>query len=95
MRLRSVRDLSLLVARRRKELGLTQDQLAHKAGVRRATLADLERGSTSPSFATGTALLAALDLVLDAAPRARTTESAAEPARRRPSLDDVLDQVRS
>lgn len=90
MRVGSERDLALLVARRRKELGLTQGQLARQAGMRRATLADLERGDTTPSFATVTALLAALGLVLDASP----SRSDALPGRRRPSLDEVLDQVR-
>jgi len=90
MRVGSERDLALLVSRRRKELGLTQDQLARQAGVRRATLADLERGDTTPSFATVTALLNALGLVLDASP----LESDALRGRRRPSLEEVLDQVR-
>lgn len=89
MRLQSERDLSLLVARRRKELGLTQEQLSKQAGVRRATLADLERGGTTPSFTTVTALLAALDLMLDVSP------AGAARGLRTSSLDEVLDRVRT
>jgi transcriptional regulator with XRE-family HTH domain len=90
VRLQSTRELALLVTRRRKDLGMTQEQLARRAGVRRATLADLERGDSTPSFATATRLLAALDLVLDASPTPDDGIKSETARRPRPSLDDVL-----
>jgi len=42
----SIRDrFGFAVKSRREELGLTQEDLAHKAGIHRTYLSDVERGS--------------------------------------------------
>jgi XRE family transcriptional regulator, regulator of sulfur utilization len=48
------------VARLRDERGLTQAELASKAGVFRETLADIERGASQPKLETLMRLAAAL-----------------------------------
>jgi DNA-binding XRE family transcriptional regulator len=54
---RLARRLSL----RRKEVGLTQAELARRAGVRVETLNRLERGRTTPDFATVRKLVVAMN----------------------------------
>ena len=93
VRLSSAADLAAFVTRLRKEQGLTQAALAAKAGVRRATLADLERGRSSPSFETAVLLLRALGRVVDAS--TSRGDRGASTGRRSPTLDEVLNQVRS
>lgn len=51
--------------RLRTAAGLTQAQLAGMVGVRQATLSDLERGQSRPTFATLHELTEALDCTLD------------------------------
>lgn len=46
---------------KRKEIGLTQDDVAEKVGINRATLSKLERGETNPSVKLAQKLGAALD----------------------------------
>ncbi len=54
--------IRLLVREARENRGLTQEQLAAAAGIRRATLSAIERGETSGiDFATLEALADALD----------------------------------
>jgi HTH-type transcriptional regulator/antitoxin HipB len=58
------------IRRRRRELGLTQEQLAAKAGVRQRTISDLER-SAAARVDTVLRALAALDLELVVRPRTK------------------------
>ena len=58
------------IRQRRRELGLTQDQLAAKAGVRQRTISDIER-SAAARFDTVLRVLAALDLELVIRPRTK------------------------
>jgi HTH-type transcriptional regulator/antitoxin HipB len=58
------------IRERRRELGLTQEQLAAKAGVRQRTISDIER-SASARFDTVLRALAALDLELVVRPRTK------------------------
>lgn len=55
------RDLGSLLRRRRKDLGLTLEAVAQKAGVTTGFVSQVERSITSPSLASLTALTAALD----------------------------------
>lgn len=66
-----LRSIGALVRRRRREKGLTLDQLAAAARIGRSTLAALEAGKTAElGFAKVARLCAALDLVLEARPMA-------------------------
>lgn len=51
--------------------GLTQSQLAAKAGLRQATISQIEGGSSATKFGTVCAILAALDLDLRITPRSK------------------------
>lgn len=73
------------IANRRKSLKLTQTELAHKAGVSRATLDALENGRAGELGVTKlTKLLAALGLEL----RLQTASS------QRPTLDELIEEDR-
>jgi HTH-type transcriptional regulator / antitoxin HipB len=58
------------IRERRREMGLTQEQLAAKAGARQRTISDLER-SAAGRFDTVLRALAALDLELVVRPRTK------------------------
>lgn len=51
-----------LVARRRRELGWTQTDLASETGLNRVTVSKIERGVVDPGVLTVLRLLRALDL---------------------------------
>ena len=70
--IRDVRQLGHAVRRQRESAGLTQGDLARKAGLRQPTVSDIEGGVAGPRFDTVAALLAALDLELVLRPRTRT-----------------------
>jgi DNA-binding XRE family transcriptional regulator len=53
--------------RRRKAAGLSQAELARRAGIRPETLNRIERGRTSPDFATVRKLVLAMDAAEQAA----------------------------
>jgi transcriptional regulator with XRE-family HTH domain len=61
------------LARRRKALGLTQVQLAKRAGLQQSEVSRLERGESNPTWTTLQAVLAALGArlaIVDARPPA-------------------------
>lgn len=62
-----------LVSRTRRELGLTQRQLAFRAGMTQAAVSRIERGVVSPSFGTLRELMHAMgrEPVLSAEPLPR------------------------
>ena len=68
---RDPRQFGLALRQRRRELGLTQSQVAERAGVRTATVSAVENGDPGTKLSTVFALLAALDLEVVA--RRRTT----------------------
>jgi len=73
------------VASRRKALGLSQSELARKAGVSRATLESLENGRSGElGFSRVTNILSALGLEL----------KLQEANRQRPTLDELLEEDR-
>ncbi len=82
MRSDPVRDpgrFGLVLRQRRRKLGLTQTQVAQRAGLRTATVSSVENGDPGTKLSTVFALLVALDLEL--AIRLRTTaDPIAEPA---------------
>lgn len=80
-RARTVRDLGALVARHRREQGLTQAALAERAGVSREWLGRLERGSMRLEIGRVLMVLGALGLALSAVPLPAEPES---------DLDDFL-----
>ncbi len=58
------------IRQRRRELGLTEEQLAAKAGMRQRTISDIER-SAAARFDTVLRVLAPLDLELVIRPRTK------------------------
>ena len=59
--------------RHRTLAGLTQSQLAAKAGLRQATISQIEGGSSATKFGTVCTMVAALDLELTIAPRSKSS----------------------
>jgi HTH-type transcriptional regulator / antitoxin HipB len=64
IRIRTPRDLGLLIRQRRRHLGLNQADLAGRAGVGRQWLIDVEHGKTRAEMGLVLRTLAALDLAL-------------------------------
>jgi HTH-type transcriptional regulator/antitoxin HipB len=85
MKVGTVQDLRALVQGRRDSLGLSQAAAAERAGVSRKWLSDVESGKSTVELGKVLALLDALDLVIDAAPR--------EPDERRPEGASDLDTI--
>ena len=81
----TLRSLGTQIALRRKDLGLSQSDLARKAGISRATLDALENGRSSELGFTKVAnILSALGLEL------RVHEANLQ----RPTLDELLEEDR-
>lgn len=59
------------IRRARKERSLSQKQLADLAGLRQATISHLEAGNPSARIETLLAVIAALDLEFQIAPRSK------------------------
>jgi DNA-binding XRE family transcriptional regulator len=68
--------------RRRRASGLSQAELARRAGVRPETLNRIERGHTTPDFATIRKLVLAMDAAEEAAAQASLSKGA---GRRKPA----------
>jgi y4mF family transcriptional regulator len=66
MLIRTVDDVAALVRDRRKQLGLSQVELARRAGVSRQWLVDLERGKPTAEVSLVLKILAAVGMQLDA-----------------------------
>lgn len=84
-------DIGGLVQRHRDAAGLTQDELAARAGVTQGTLSAIEGNRRYPTFGTLLRLLDVLDLRLELAvsDRAASLDAAIDAAGKRP-LDDRL-----
>lgn len=89
MRIRAAHDLAAAVRGRRKDLAISQAELARRAGVARKSIGALESGKTQPELALMLRVLEPLGLVLeigrDADARAR---------HRAVDLDAVLEEHR-
>ena len=71
-----IRTLLSTIANRRKQLGLTQIDLARRAGVSRRTIISLEAGQTDIGILRLARIVDVMDLAIAFAPRAsRPTES--------------------
>lgn len=77
MRIRSAGDLGAIARERRRELELSQHELARRAGVTRQWLVRFEKGNTEVALAKVFAVLRELNLILRAdnsgSPQARET----------------------
>ena len=71
--------LSLLIGDRRRERGLTQQQLAAASGIRQSEISRVEGAAGNPTVKTLSALATALDLELTFVPRVE--DQARRPAR--------------
>ncbi len=77
-------DISRLVATARRQAGLTQQQLAERAGTSQPAVARLEAGAGSPSLATVERLVGAagFDLRLELLPRSARRDPVVEAYKR-------------
>lgn len=73
---RTPRQLGMILRRRRKEAGLSQETLASRIRLRQATVSDLENSASNARLGTVFDALAALDLELVV--RSRTKGTAQE-----------------
>ncbi len=74
------------LVRRRRVAGLSQAELARRAGIRPETLNRIERGRTTPDFATIRKLVVAINAVQgrhDAPPNAKPPQKESENAQRK------------
>ena len=58
------RALGLAIRELRENAGISQEDLAHAAGVTTGTISAIERGRSNPTWATAKAIAAALDVSL-------------------------------
>ena len=89
--MRSQRELASTVERRRHQLGITQAELAQRAGVSRQWVNALEAAEGNPSFANLVAVLDALGLGLEIA----EIPAVHRPAVAHPDLDDLVNRHRA
>ena len=68
MRISNARDLGLYLRERRREAGLSQDELAIRAGVSRRWLSGFEGGKPTAEIGLIFRVTAALDMVVDVKP---------------------------
>jgi HTH-type transcriptional regulator / antitoxin HipB len=68
---RSPKHIGNFVRRSRKKLGLSQTELGAKVGLRQETISLIENGNPSTKLETILAVLAALDLEFQIAPRSQ------------------------
>ena len=66
---RNPKQVGSLVRRARKKCGLSQTQLGERAGLRQATISQVETGNPSATLETILAVLSVLDLELRIGPR--------------------------
>ncbi len=69
------------LVRRRRAVGLSQAELARRAGIRPETLNRIERGRTTPDFATVRKLV----LAMNAAEREQATQQFSTPSNQEPN----------
>jgi len=89
MRIRSARDLAAAVRGRRKDLALSQAELARRARVARKSISELESGKTQPELSLVLRVLEQLGLVIEVGQGAD-----ARPQKRAIDLDTVIDEHR-
>ncbi|WP_019558152.1 helix-turn-helix domain-containing protein [Thioalkalivibrio sp. ALE12] len=75
---RTPKQIGTIVRRVRRKQGLTQAALGEKSGLRQETISLIENGNPATRLETLLAVLAALDLEFQIAPRARSAASIEE-----------------
>lgn len=90
MKIRSIRDLSAVVRGRRRDLGLSQAELAARAGVSRKWIYQFEAGKPTAELRLILRVLDALGLVLDVTYDEQT--AAGQPTR---DLDALIEAHRA
>ena len=75
---RSHKSLGVALRRRRRQLKLTQAELAERAGIRQGTVSQVENGLKTVKLQTVMDLLRALDLEMAIQPRSRGSHSEIE-----------------
>lgn len=90
MRIRTTRDLAAAVRGRRKDLAMSQAELARRGGVARKSISELESAKTTPALGLVLRVLEPLGLVIEVA----TAPSVARRSKRTVDLDDVLAEHR-
>jgi y4mF family transcriptional regulator len=88
MKINTMRDLAVTIRGRRRDLDLSQAELASSAGVSREWLNELEAGKTTVEFGLVIRLLDALGLGLDLVQRVEATNEASA------GLDALLEEHR-
>jgi HTH-type transcriptional regulator/antitoxin HipB len=71
---RTAKQLGAVIQRQRRVMNITQTQLGERAGLRQATISQIERGENA-RLESLLAVLAALDLELTVRPRSRAEPS--------------------
>ncbi len=69
---RNPTQLGAIIQRARKQRGWTQAELGRRTGLRQATISLIETGNPAAKLETILAVLAALDLEIQIAPRAKS-----------------------
>jgi HTH-type transcriptional regulator / antitoxin HipB len=91
MQIHSIHDLAAVVRGRRKDLGLSQAELARRAGVSRKWVYEFEAGKPTAEFGLLLRILDELGLTLELEP----SSGSAEPARAGViDLDALIDELR-
>jgi HTH-type transcriptional regulator / antitoxin HipB len=90
----TVQSIRTAVLGRRRELGLSQAQLAERAGVSRKWLSEFERGKSTAELGLVLRLLDELDLTVTVS-KAETASTTADPGPTAPvDLDELLAEYR-
>ena len=89
--IQSIRDLAAVIRGRRKDLGLSQAELAHRAGVSRKWVYEFEAGKPTAEFGLLLRVLDVLDLRLQVGTR---SASGGTDRQARELLDALIDEHR-
>ncbi len=89
MRIRSAGDLAAAVRGRRKDLAISQAELARRAGVARKSIVELESGKTQPELGLMLRVIEQLGLVIEIGSGAKARAS-----KRAVDLDALLEEHR-
>ena len=90
----TVQSIRAAVLGRRRELGLSQAQLAERIGVSRKWVSEFERGKATAELGLVLRLLESLDLQLKVTPIGRSDRALADVASAPVDLDALLEEYR-
>lgn len=94
MRVRSIRDVAAAVRGRRQDLGLSQAELAKRAGVSRKWVYEFEAGKSTAELGLVLRVLEELGFGLELGKDSDAEDQAAPAARVAVDLDALLDELR-